>query len=402
MLRVRTWAALVALLAGGCKKEPARGGEGDPAGAIERGGAPDGSAAAPLDLEDPQVCAACHAAIVSEYADSMHAQAHHERDPIYRAMRSLRIAREGDTIAQDCARCHSPRAVSAPDSELARAGVSCTTCHNLEAVVLTADARGVEALRAAPPGVLRGPHDVAAGKAVVHGTGPAQPALVDGTTVCLACHGEERNRQGVATCSTGVEHDGDERSCTSCHMPEVAGPNGAAGARPTHRSHRFLGPHQVWQSGDLSLFTDRLVVRGRFDGERFAAVIENRAAHSFPTGFPARLAVLAMTGFDRDGRQVWSNVGADPMADHPDAVFGKGYLDAEGKPALAPYAVRLARDHRVGRDETRELGIEVPRAVVRVELALRLWLVAPPAAAKLGLSGQLTEPRVVAGASVTR
>ncbi|MBK7536566.1 MAG: hypothetical protein IPI49_14580 [Myxococcales bacterium] len=412
MLRLLPWIALLALAGAGCHKKPdqdhgkatpAAGSVGTGAGAQGGPGAAGAAPpAAPLDLEDPKACAACHAAIVAEFTDSMHAQAHHELDPIYRAMRTLRIAKEGEQIPQACARCHTPRAVSAPDSELARAGVSCATCHNLAKVELSAEARGVEALRFAEPTMLRGPHDVAPGKAVVHGTGPAQPALADGTTVCLACHGEERNPQGLATCATGVEHAGDERSCTSCHMPEVPAPNGVAGTRPTHRSHAFLGPHRAWQHGDLSLFAEHLSVSGRFEGKRFIAVLHNRAAHSFPTGFPARLAMLAMTGFDAKGQQVWSNFAKDPLADHPDAVFGKGYVDAEGKPTLAPYAAKMARDHRLERNEQRELGVEVPPTVARVELALKLWLVAPLAAQKLSLTGPLTEPRVILKATATR
>lgn len=384
----------LALVSAACRKDDARR---EPVGS-----AAPVAAAPPIDPDDPQACAACHGAIVAEYVESMHSRAHHAADPIYGALRSFRLGKEGPQLSAACARCHTPRDLAQAESAVAKTGVGCATCHNLAAVELSAAARGVEALRFEAPGMLRGPHDVPAGKAVVHGTGPAQPALADGKTVCLACHGEERNAQGVATCSTGIEHGDDERTCTSCHMPQVAAPSGIASVRTTHRSHAFVGVHRAWQSGDLSWLAEHLTVSGRFEPQRLVAVIDHRASHSFPTGFPARLAMLAMTGFDASGARVWSNFDKDPLKEHPEAVFGKAYVDAEGKPTLAPYAAALARDHRVQGLEKRELAIPVPASVVRVELELRLWLVAPPAAQKLGLTGSLTEPRVLAKATVLR
>ncbi len=388
--------ALLALGALACRKDRTRD---DPA-APPPSTAP--LAAPPVNPDDPQTCAACHDAIVAEYTESMHAQAHHAADPIYGAMRTLRLGKEGPQLSAACARCHTPRELAEAESEVARVGVGCATCHNLAAVELTAAARGVEALRFDVPGMLRGPHDVPAGKAGVHGTGPAQPALADGKTVCLACHGEERNAQGLATCSTGVEHGDDERSCTSCHMPQVATPSGIASTRATHRSHAFVGPHRAWQLQDLFWLAEHLTVSGRFEQQRLVVLIDHRASHDFPTGFPGRLAMLAMTGFDASGSKVWSNFSKDPMKDHPEAVFGKVYVDAEGKPTLAPYASALARDHRVPGLAKHELAIAVPASVARVELELRLWLIAPPAAQRLGLTGPLTEPRVLAKATVLR
>lgn len=391
--------ALLALGALACRKDRTHD---DPAGAAATPPASAPLVAAPVVPDDPQTCAACHGAIVAEYTESMHAQAHHAADPIYGAMRSLRLGKEGPQLSAACARCHTPRDLADAESAVAKTGVGCATCHNLASVELSAELRGVEALRFDAPGMLRGPHDVPAGKAVVHGTGPAQPALVDGKTVCLACHGEERNPQGLPTCTTGVEHGDDERSCTSCHMPEVAAPSGVVSTRATHRSHAFLGPHRAWHGGEIAWLAEHLTVSGRFEQQRVVALIDNRAAHGFPTGFPARLAMLAMTGFDAGGARVWSNFDKDPIKDHPEAVFGKAYVDAEGKPTLAPYATKMVRDHRVQRLEKRELANAVPAAVVRVELELKLWLVAPPAAQKLGLSGPLTEPRVLAKATVVR
>jgi hypothetical protein len=90
------------------------------------------------------------------------------------------------------------------------------------------------------------------------------------------------------------------------------------------------------------------------------------------------------------------------MKEHPDAVFNKMYVDAAGQPVLAPYGVTLTRDNTLKRDETRQIEIALPAAVVRVELALKYWLVAPPAAKTLQITGVLAEPRVRLKATVTR
>ena len=84
-------------------------------------------------------------------------------------------------------------------------------------------------------------------------------------------------------------------------------------------------------------------------------------------------------------------------------MFGKRYVDAAGKPTLAPWAVRLARDSRLTPDETRTLGFAPPQAVVRVRVELVMRLLPPPLAKQLGLEGTLeAEPRVVLARELTR
>jgi hypothetical protein len=359
----------------------------------------------PADLNDPAVCAGCHGAIVAEFATSMHAAAHETADPVFAAMRTFRIEREGAKLSATCERCHSPRA--ADGGKAATNGVTCTTCHNMADVVMAEGKRGNEVLMPGPAGVLRGPHDVAAGVATIHGVGPALPAIVDGTTVCLACHEVEKNAAGVVTCATGMEHDRNGPSCASCHMPEVAAANGAASTRPTHRSHAFVGPHAAWANqvpgaGAPGLLAAATTLRGELVGDTLKVSLHNGTGHNFPSGFPGRLAVLGMQGFDAQGNAIWQNIKTDPMKEHPDAVFNKMYVDAAGQPVLAPYGVTLTRDNTLKRDETRQIEIALPAAVVRVELALKYWLVAPPAAKTLQITGVLAEPRVRLKATVTR
>jgi Cytochrome c554 and c-prime len=350
-----------------------------------------------VSLDDPATCAPCHGELVREWDESMHSRAFHERDPLYGAMRSLRLGREGPELAERCASCHHPRSLGAGMASVASTGVSCATCHNVDGVDLGPGQKGHTALVPGAPAVLRGPHDLTPGSSPVHGTGPKLAALADGRSLCLACHAEEKNKAGVPTCTTGVEMADDPRSCVSCHMPEAATPSGLASPRATHRSHAFVGPHRAFLQDDPALLEAAVRVAVRFEGESALVELENRSAHGFPSGFPARMAVLVLRGLDAQGREVYRNFEKDPMAEHPEAVLNKVYRDADDQPVLAPYAVRLARDSRLKAGETRTLRVAVPSTVDRLEATLRFWLVAPPAARALGL-GDTREAKLVVAA----
>lgn len=356
-----------------------------------------------LDADDPATCQPCHAQVVSEFSESLHSRAHHAKDPLYAAMRTLRTEKQGPHIPAACANCHNPRDPLEHDSKAAQAGVTCATCHQLEGVHQDGKS-GAAALQVGEPKRFRGPHDVANGVSPVHANGPALPALVDGRTLCLACHGEEKNPVGVPTCTTGPEYAtaNDPRTCTSCHMPEVQGPSGAVTTRPSHRSHAFPGPHQQHRLQTPGVLDGAVKLSGRFEGEQLVAVLENTSPHGFPTGFPARAAMLELRALDATGKELAKNLGQDPMKDHPEAVFNKGYVDAEGKPSLAPFAAKLVRDARLTGGERREVRWTPPSGTERVELRLRFFLVAPFAAKQLAYAGPETKPVLLPVVSVPR
>lgn len=357
-----------------------------------------------LVADDPQTCAPCHATVVAEWLESQHAHAHHDADPLYAAMRALRTQKQGAHIPSVCARCHTPRDLEQHDSAAAKTGVACAACHQLDRVHLDGDRKGTDALVRGPELLFRGSHDLPDGVSPVHRNGPAHPALVDGTTLCRACHEEERNAAGVPTCSTGIEHGttADRASCTSCHMELVPGPSGVVSQRPEHRSHRFRGAMHALRSGDLSFLASGVALSGRFDGDRVLVAIENRTQHAFPTGFPGRVAVLVVRALDADGKELFRNVTKNPAQEHPEAVFGKAYVDADGKPALAPFAAKLARDSRLMPGERREVGIAVPSGTVRVEAHVRFVLAAEGMVKALTYQGPETQPLELPPVQITR
>lgn len=355
-----------------------------------------------VDLDDPNSCAACHGTIVQEWQASMHASAHHDKDPIYGAMRSLRMARQGEQVARKCAVCHTPRDTEDDTSAAAQHGVSCATCHHATSI---GEGQGAKAITWADGPVLRGPKDLPPGASPVHGTGPAAPHLTDGKTMCLACHDATRTPSDQPACTTGPElaESATDETCVSCHMPAVDTPNGAMDKDGTHRAHIFAGPHRAWYQGDPSILQQAVDLSATLDDGGVHITLANRSGHAFPTGFPGRMALVAATGQDAAGEVVWKAWGADPMTERPDAVLNKVYVDADGKPVMPPFSDKLARDNRLKPDETRTLDWEVPAEVATVDVKLVYRLAPPPAMKALDLmEAPESAPKTIGQVSVSR
>jgi hypothetical protein len=361
--------------------------------------APAEPTAAAFDTDDPETCAACHGAVVEEWRSSMHASAHHDADPVYGGMRRLRMERQGEAVGQRCGGCHGPRSADDMESEVARIGVGCATCHQIEAI--SDEGHGGRRIRYADASVFRGPHGTGAG--APHTIGDAAPWITDGQSLCLTCHGDHANPRGAPTCTTGSELGAQtavEATCTGCHMPEVDRPSGAVSPRSTHRSHAFLGPHRLWDEDEarraegVAFFEAYTALDARLDGSTLEATVQHASGHHLPSGFPGRVVVLQGRAFDADGEVLWTD----------QALFLRRYGDAEGNPVMPPFATQILDDSRLVSGEPRTVRFDgVPDAAVRVEARLLLRLVPPPAVAPLGLEGRPeAEPRVIRAVTLSR
>jgi hypothetical protein len=352
------------------------------------------SAEPPADPDKPETCARCHEAIVREYSESMHARAHHERDPIYAGVRKLRAKREGAEITKACANCHTPRDLVDADSSVAKMGVTCGSCHAVHEV--KDGARGAAALQFNEGNLLLGPHDVAEGKTPAHATGAAPAHMKDGNHLCNACHKELHTPTGVAMCTTGMEHEsieGDEtKRCVECHMPEEKGPSGSAVARTSHRSHRFLGPHRAWYQNDDSILKASVVMSAELAPGKLTVTLKNMSQHAVPTGFPGRMALLNVEGMRTGSSDVAYRSDDKPKG----AVMRKKYVDENGKPTLAPWAKELKSDTRLEPNEERQVVFDLPKDIVEARVQLIFRLLPPPLAKKLKLtSAPESKPKVV-------
>ena len=339
-----------------------------------------------VDVDDPATCTPCHQAIVGEWSESLHRQAHHSQDPIYAALRSLRMRDEGPEVAGACAKCHTPRA-PVGDVEGGLHGVSCAACHGVQAV--KASGVGRDRFEAAPPGVLLGPHDVAAGASPAHGTGPAPAHFADGSTLCMACHEQLANPRGVGMCATGLEWQaGGQPACTHCHMPEVATPNGVADTDGRHRDHRFFG-HGMQADNPAAL-----TLAGRIVGDTLVLTATNQSGHALPTGFPGRVVQIELEGFDGAGRSVWRPTDVQGLA------LRRAFFDAAGAPTMPHQAVKAGPDTRLVAGEARLIPVAVPSEVQRIEAWAVHLALPPPVATRLGLP-PLT-PRLLGRTTIQR
>ena len=167
--------------------------------------------------------------------------------------------------------------------------------------------------------------------------------------------------------------------------------------RDHHASHIFAGPHRAWYQDDPTFLATAVDLALGLDGSTARLQITNATGHALPTGFPGRMMLVKVRGLDAQGAEVWTNLGDDPMKQDPDAVFNKVYVDADGNPTPAPFAVELRRDNRLKPAETRVLTWTVPSDVATVEAKLVMRLLPPPLAATLGVAEQVEgEPRTVA------
>lgn len=335
----------------------------------------------------------------------MHSRAHHSKDPIYGAMRALRMKKQGEQIGAECAKCHNPRSPDAPDTPAGVAGVSCASCHNVAEVHIEPGRVGVDAITWDKPGLLRSSRDLPAGASAVHGTGPALPAMKDGVTLCLACHNNTTTPTGAPACTTGNEFRAadSEETCVSCHMPTVEGPAGAVGRQEQHSSHAFLGPHRAWHQNDPAILQAAVEMSVAFEGDEVVVALENTSAHSFPSGFPGRMAWVKVIGVGADGKSVWANFEANAMTESPEAVLNKVYHDKDGKPAPAALAEKLVRDTRLEPKETRRMRFSVPSSVVKVTATLSYRLLPPPLAEKLQITDQVeAQPREITSVEARR
>jgi hypothetical protein len=327
-------------------------------------------------LKDPNNCRPCHAAVVDEWQASLHAGAH--EDPIFVGVRTLRSKKEQD-LETKCAVCHAPVA--------ATSGVTCFACH-ATAEVHADRGRGKKALTWSSDGRLYGPSDLPAKKTPVHGTGAAPAHLKDGATLCLACHGDLANADGVPLCQTATEWEAAKsgKSCVDCHMPPAKGPASVATAKTEHTSHRFAGPRGLWTTEGAIAERKLVSVSGAIVDGQLEVRVENRTGHAFPSGFPGRMAKVVATSGDYA----------------QEVLLAKRHEDADGKPTIAAYAKKITADTRLLPNETRVVKWPAPEGDAPIEVKVVLRLLPPPLAEKIGVDGPLAAPRVVAKTTVTR
>jgi hypothetical protein len=307
------------------------------------------------------------------------------RDPYFQAgLRRETIDHPSiaDDIQNECAGCHAPmlqRAAHASGAgtrllerlsagadadasghQLGVDGVSCTVCHQIadEGLGSRDTFNGRFQLAPAKAGVRQafGPFDVDNGRTrIMHsvtGYKQNQATHIRESSLCATCHtlytqahdaggkvvGELPEQMNFQEWQHSAFY-GEQRSCQSCHMPQVSQPTRIASVLGEQREglarHLFVGgnffvlrmldrfrndlavealsPEFAATAGatlrQLSSETATMTVRtSRADaGVQADVTITTLTGHKFPTGYPSRRAWLHLTARDTAGRVVFES-----------------------------------------------------------------------------------------------
>jgi len=342
-------------------------------------------------------CLACHnglttssgedVSIGADWQASM--MAHSARDPYWQAAVRREIVDHPERAAeiqQECAECHMPMAartgpvdvfalLAAPSTAgdeagrpaLARDGVSCTVCHQIQPDGLGAETTTNGRFRVLAGGGERpifGPHAIEPGLArVMHSSSrfrPAEGRHVQSSALCSSCHTLTTHALGTGGAVVGALPEqrpyaewqrsvyaqtaggaaSEARSCQDCHMPAVAEPTPIASVlgepRPGLSRHTFVGANAFMLRmldrhrdalgveapspalAEAAVRAERLLTTStatiaigpvRFEGGAVIAdvTVSNLAGHKLPTGYPSRRVWIELTATDAGGRVAFSS-----------------------------------------------------------------------------------------------
>ncbi len=335
-------------------------------------------------------CLACHnslttpsgadVSIGADWRASM--MANSARDPYWQAAVRREIidhptARKA--IEDTCSTCHMPMARFAAkaadtlgeviryitgsataDAPFAMDGVSCTTCHQIEADRLGTPASFtggfvIDTTRRWPDRRIYGPFDVDTGRITVMRSAtrfrPTRAPQISSSEMCGSCHTletETLNARGEVVGKLPEqmpfrewEHSAyrTTRSCQSCHMPVVSDSTAIASVMGQPRAgfsrHVFRGgnffvirmlnryraelnvealPQELEAEAmrtieHLQTAAARVTVDAAVTGGRVVAdvTVENLAGHKLPTAYPSRRAWLDVAVRDATGRIVFQS-----------------------------------------------------------------------------------------------
>ena len=310
-------------------------------------------------------CKACHPRYYSEWKTAMHAYA--TKDPVWRALITVRQADFEGKDNMFCVQCHSAIGTRGGEvttefafddwSPIMLEGVTCEACHKAASIERVYNS----GLVLDENGPLRGPikDPVETG---FHESEYSE--MFDTSEFCGSCH-DVIEQEGLVLESAFVEWEGspaaaEGRNCQSCHMPTYTGKAANLDGVPERdnlHSHRFIGvdlpltddfiedPEVLEEirgevkallasAGEIELAAVDTVSPG--DVLDVSVTVRNLVdAHNLPTGATFnRQLWIELTATDADGAILYQTGHLD---DNGDLRMYGSELDAGGDPDLATF-----------------------------------------------------------------
>ena len=342
-------------------------------------------------------CLACHNGLTAPSGEDVSIgsawrgsiMANSSRDPYWQASvrrETLDHPEHARAIEDECSICHMPMARTlarsrgehgrvfahlpivqggSDENRLAADGVSCALCHQIdrEGLGTKESFTGGFVVKPAPAGgaPIFGPFEVDRGRArLMHsatGVTPTQANHIQESALCATCHTLYTDALGprgeiIGSMPEQVPylewlHSAyrQERSCQSCHMPEVSSPSPVASVlgepRPGLSRHTFVGGN-AFMLRMLNRYRADLGVEalpGELDANARATMLQlqsstatisaaasrapdgtlvldvavrNLTGHKFPTAYPSRRSWLHVSVRDGGGRVVFESGAVQP------------------------------------------------------------------------------------------
>jgi hypothetical protein len=381
-------------------------------------------------------CASCHPDQVRDWEGTAHAWA--MRDPVFQAATMLRQAEFDGAQDRFCLQCHSnlgsrggalgPGFSFEGLPEVVAEGVTCVSCHQIDAVLRVENAG--HSLDLAGP--MRGPF---ADAAATPAHASAESALLTGAELCGSCH-DVREINGLPLERpyaewTSAPAAAEARPCQTCHMPAATGPAAVGGPARPLRQHRFLGVSlPLDEDGvDEAIFNEklaevealltgvatlRLSARPGSPTDLLVTLRNELDGHAFPTGSTfnrqvwlelsvtdATGALLYQTGdLDENGdlRDAWSAI--DPYGDADLIQLGSRLTAPGGAPTFLAWHATEHTNPALQPLQIRSYTLFVPTTAdtaypLRVEARLRMRAYGPYLMRALGLDALIDQLVIV-------
>ncbi len=378
-------------------------------------------------------CRVCHPRHYAEWSTAMHAYA--TRDPVWRALVSVRQADFNGERDLFCTQCHTAIGTRGGDvtqnfsfddfSPIALEGVTCEGCHKASSVERVYNS----GLVLDESGPIRGPIADPSSSMGFHESEYSE--IFDQSAFCGSCHdvfeqhGLNLERPYAEWQESPAAREG--RNCQSCHMPSYTGQAAVLSSVPERdnlHSHRFIGVDLpldptfiedpavfeevrrevkalLASAGEIELSADDTVSAG--ETLDVNVTVRNLIdAHNLPTGSTFnRQLWIALTATDAAGTVLFQSGHLDNNgdlrtwgSDEPDSdehltYFQSGFTDADGERTPFPWKAVENTSYSIGplAEQTTTYPIPTTGAVGRITIDAKLrYRQAPPFIARaLGL-----------------